>query len=93
MGQEPLAGNSCTLLSLPASVFAADVVRAARVLTVFTSVFLSPGKDLTRVTGSPTHDVRRNSSGFHRFASWCSAEAVVSRKSYADELMKGSGLK
>ena len=61
MGQEPLARVSCTLLSLPDSVFAADVLWAARVLTVFTSVFLSPGKDLTRVTGSPTHDVRRNS--------------------------------
>ena len=60
LGQEPLARVSCTLLSLPDSVFAADVLRAARVLTVFTSVFLSPGKDLTRVTGSPTHDVRRN---------------------------------
>ena len=93
VGQEPL-GRGFSHIALTACL---DLCSRCTVgspsLTVFTSVFLSPGKDLTHVPGSPTHDVRGNSSDFHRYASWCSAEAVISRKSDAYELMKGSRLK
>lgn len=81
MGQEPLGR---VMLSLPALVFATDIPRAARVLAVFTSVFLSPGKDLTCVIGSPKHDMRRNSNDFQGFASRSSAEAVKKLCSLAD---------